>query len=151
MCGVPSTGPYRHVMVSRKAPVCQAFLKGFCPLGVNCTDRHVLESRCPTCRRPISKCPCGPDQGGSDQAAREPASLARRQSSDVAMPRSFLRLGRLGLPIGFEQKAHSRIISAGGGSKSDSDRKVRVHMVALGATGLTTHSLTTKTSVGSNF
>ncbi|KFW88991.1 Zinc finger CCCH domain-containing protein 3, partial [Manacus vitellinus] len=37
-----SNCPYSHVYVSRKAEVCQDFLKGYCPMGEKCKKKHTL-------------------------------------------------------------------------------------------------------------
>lgn len=47
--------PYLHVKVSEKASVCKAFLKGYCPLGAQCPNKHML-----TCEAFLKgKCPRG--------------------------------------------------------------------------------------------
>ena len=74
--------PYRHVMVSRAAAICTAFLRGYCPRGAECPDRHEVV--------PIPKEPKAADSNNT-VAGRRPRP-ERRQSSDVAMPRSFQQL-----------------------------------------------------------
>ena len=32
--------PYLHVNLSAGAPVCKAFLRGYCPAGADCPDKH---------------------------------------------------------------------------------------------------------------
>ena len=34
--------PYLHVNVNAAAPVCQAFLRGYCAAGVECVNKHTL-------------------------------------------------------------------------------------------------------------
>ena len=87
--------PYRHVMVSRTASVCNAFLKGYCPHGTKCTKKHVAPKR--VCRSNDSK---SEGDGNIDHSdgdtprkahSEEHAYKTRRDSSDVQMPRSFMK------------------------------------------------------------
>ena len=94
--------PYRHVMVSRTAPVCSEFLKGFCTQGTKCTKKHVAPKRA---RRRTSR--TIDDSGGIDRDAsggsiandnHQPeveTAVRRRDSTDVQMPRSFMKLGEV--------------------------------------------------------
>ncbi|KAF7646813.1 hypothetical protein LDENG_00182080 [Lucifuga dentata] len=66
--------PYSHVYVSRKADVCQDFVKGYCPEGEKCKKKHTLV------------CPDFSKSGSCPRGAR--CKLQHRQRAKRAAPPS---------------------------------------------------------------